>query len=105
MLAEIDARVLPRVDVTAPLAEARPRHEVVDSGGRHDAAAHTVLAALVVDDVVRTKLRQAKKAGSIERLRLSTCSDQCPQGKAGEVVSRQESLSREVAVGVEVRFR
>src|SRR5215471_2377250 len=91
--------------IAAAIAQLCPRQTRLNATSGYNNRSNAVLAAFVVNRIAGPKFDQANEPGPIDGLRLLTCSDKCPDRKAGEVVARKKSLIGEVAINVEVGFR
>ncbi len=112
--AAVGVTLLPEMTVTADGTNARvlggeacADRDLVIRGNGQQCARHTILAALVIDQAVGTELSQREKARAAEEILpadlASSRRDVGHERKAREVVTRQKTLTREVAISVEVR--
>ena len=63
-----------------------------------------MLSAFMVDLVARTKLRKSEETRTVYEVNGVANHHRCPHWEAWEVVTRQESLSGQIPVWIEVRF-
>ena len=92
------------VGVSANIAQTNPSKLRFNPYWWQGGGVDSMLAALMVDLVARPEFREAEESRAIYEVGGVTYGDRDSHRKAGEVVARQEALTGQVTVGVEIRL-
>jgi hypothetical protein len=105
MVAAICQGMFSLVEVSAGVAELGSNEPSLDPTGRQEASGHSVLSALMIYNVSRPKFCERQKPRPLDHMLAFTYGNEGANRQAREIVSRQESFTRKVAIGIEIRFR
>jgi hypothetical protein len=105
MVAAVCQSMFSLVEVSAGVAELGSNEPSLDPTGRQEASGHSVLSAFVVYDISRSKLCERQKPRPLDHMLTLADRNKGTNRQAREIVSWQESFTRKVAIGVEIRLR
>src|ERR1700735_1095333 len=93
------------MEVSTYLAELGSLEPRLHSAGWQNTPCHPVFPAFVIKDISWAKLPQPQETRAIHHVSVVICREHRTQGETREVVTGQEAFRRQIAIGVEVRFR